>query len=327
VLPFWSDSEHTRLDTAVRVYETQVYDGDTLETVEKCEVYSTEGIQYYVFDDGELVPDSTAPDQQMSYLSINGKAYNWLQIPLIAFKYNNIEQPLIERCKTLQDAVNGIMSDFENNMQEDARNTILVLKNYDGQNLGEFRRNLATYGAVKVRYDNDVKGGVEVLKVDIDSENYNALLDTLKKALIENARGFDAKDDRLGGSPNQMNIQSMYSDVDLDANGMETEFQASFESLLVFVKDHLANTGRGNYADANASIIFNRDILINETEAIENCRSSVGIISDETIISQHPWISDVALELERLERQKQAEMSDIGDYPNMKVTEESDEDT
>lgn len=50
-----------------------------------------------------------------------------------------------------------MISDFENNMQEDARNTILVLKNYDGENLGEFRHNLSTYGAVKVRED----GGVE----------------------------------------------------------------------------------------------------------------------------------------------------------------------
>ena len=38
-------------------------------------------------------------------------------------------------------------------MQEDARNTILILKNYDGQDLGEFRHNLATFGAVKVRED------------------------------------------------------------------------------------------------------------------------------------------------------------------------------
>ena len=41
-----------------------------------------------------------------------------------------------------------------------------------------------------------------------------------------------------------MNIQSMYSDIDLDANGMETEFQAAFEELLWFVNVHLANTGK-----------------------------------------------------------------------------------
>ena len=70
-----------------------------------------------------------------------------------------------------------MISDFENNMQEDARNTILILKNYDGENLGEFRRNLATFGAVKVRDDGDVT----TLTVEVSSENYKAILDVFKK--------------------------------------------------------------------------------------------------------------------------------------------------
>ena len=41
----------------------------------------------------------------------------------------------------------------------------------------------------------------------------NILLSLLKDAIIENARGYDAKDDRMSGNPNQMNIQSMYSDI------------------------------------------------------------------------------------------------------------------
>ena len=55
----------------------------------------------------------------------------------------------------------------------------------------------------------------------------------LKKAIIENGHGFDAKDDRMANNPNQMNIRSIYSDIDLDANNMEMEFQASLEQLCV----------------------------------------------------------------------------------------------
>ena len=42
-------------------------------------------------------------------------------------------------------------------MLEDARNTIIILMNYDGENLGDFRKNLSTYGAVKVRNTNEEK--------------------------------------------------------------------------------------------------------------------------------------------------------------------------
>ena len=177
-----------------------------------------------------------------------------------------------------------MLSDFENNMQEDARNTILVLKNYDGTNLGEFRKNLATFGAVKVRYDGDTKGGVETLEINVNAENYKNILEIFKKALIENAMGYDAKDDRLGGNANQMNILSMYSDIDLDANDMETEYQAAFEDILWFVNMHLANTGHGSFENEKVNIIFNRDILMNEGEIIDNCQKSSGLISNETII-------------------------------------------
>ena len=203
-----------------------------------------------------------------------------------------------------------MLSDFENNMQEDARNTILILKNYDGQDLGEFRHNLSTFGAVKVRND----GGVETLQIEINAENYKSVLELMKKALIENARGYDAKDDRLSGNPNQMNIQSMYSDIDLDANGMETEFQAAFEQLLWFINQDFSNRGKGDFDGEDIQITFDRDILINESEAIDNCSKSVGILSDETIVEQHPWTNDVELELARLKKEKEEAMEQAQEY-------------
>ena len=313
VLPFWADDDHTILDSAIRLYPQEVWDGYTKKIIERVELFKTDGLYRYIYDGSELKPDVEAGEHE-NYFTIEeeGKEtteLNWERIPLVPFKYNKQEIPLIRRVKTLQDGINTMISDFENNMQEDARNTILILKNYDGENLGEFRRNLATFGAVKVRDD----GGVTTLTVEVNSENYKAILDVFKKALIENARGYDAKDDRLGGNPNQMNIQSMYSDIDLDANGMETEFQAAFEELLWFINNHFSNTGVGDFTD-DVAIVFNRDILINESESIENCSKSVGILSNETIVEQHPWVTDVEAEMARLQKEKEEAMAQAQEY-------------
>ena len=121
---------------------------------------------------------------------------------------------------------------------------------------------------------------------------------------------YDAKDERMSGNPNQMNIQSMYSDIDLDANGIEMEFQASMEELLWFVNKHLANTGRGSFDGTEVKVIFDRDVLINETEVINNCKNSVGILSDETIVKMHPWVSDPEQELQRIKDEKEEAMAD-----------------
>ena len=309
--PYWADDEHTELDCAVRLYRQEVYEGRERKQIERVEIFKKDGLWRYVFDDdGELIPDVELGEHE-NYLGVDTddgrKEYNWERIPLIAFRTNKQELPLLTRVKSLQDGINAILSDFQNNMQEDARNTILVITNYDGENLGELRQNLAAYGAVKVRDD----GGVTTLHIEVNSQNYKVILDMFKKALIENARGYNAKDDRMSGNPNQMNIQSMYSDIDLDANGMETEFQAAFGELLFFINAHLANSGQGSYED-KVEIVFNRDILINESEAIKNCSDSAGILSEETIIEQHPWVTDASAELKRIKKERERTRED---YP------------
>lgn len=315
VLPFWADDDHTTLDAAARLYLQEVWDGLAKKIVKRVELFKTDGIYRYVLDGSTLIPDVELGDYAPYITRKTGDKvdhFNWDRFPLIAFKYNKKEIPLIRRVKSLQDGINGLLSDFENNMEENPRNTILILKDYDGENLGEFRRNLATYGVVKVREN----GGVDSLGVVVTAENYKAILELFKKALIENAGGYDAKDDRLSGNPNQMNIQSMYSDIDLDANGMETEFQAAFEQLLWFVNQDLKTKGAGDFEQEEITVIFNRDILINESEAITNCQNSVGILSNETIVEQHPWTKDAQTELERLKKEKAEAMSDyMGAFP------------
>ena len=306
IIPGWRDADHTILDYAIRIYAMIDYSGTENEKiVEKVEIYDETGISYFQLDGGHIVPEEPFHE---AYFTVEGvHPFNWTKIPLIPFKRDADEIPLIRNAKSLQDGINDIMSNFENNMEEDARNTILILVNYDGENLGTFRRNLANYGAVKVKTVDGAAGDLKTLQVEVNAENYKAILEIFKKALIENCMGFDAKDDRLGGQPNQMNIQSMYSDIDLDANETETEFQASFEELLWFIRCHFANTGVGDFDLDNLEIIFNRDLPMVESEVINNIRNIVGILSDETLVAQHPWVDDVEMELKRKKKQEEAE--------------------
>lgn len=325
VIPLWADSEHTKLDGAIRIYEIVKYEGKKEKVIEKVEVYDDEGIHYFELSGGSLKPDE--PYFQ-TYFTVTDadeveKGYNWTKIPLIPWKYNNKEIPLIKMVKTLQDGLNTIESNFQNAMEEDTRNTILVLVNYDGQNLGEFRRNLAQYGAVKVKTVDGANGDLKTLQVEVNSENYKAILEIFKKAIIENAMGYDAKDDRLAGNPNQMNIQSMYSDIDLDANNMETEYQASFEELLWFVNCYFANSGLGDFENEEVEIIFNRDILISESEVIDNVNKSQDL-SLETRLAMHPWVDDVQAEMDRINKEREENMEQYGAFPGSEIVEKED---
>lgn len=318
ILPFWNDKDHTDLEYAVRLYEVDVYkDNETMELVEKVEVYTKKGIDRYTLDDGSLIPDPENPHSD--YLVIeNGEdaeRYNWGKIPLIAFKANNKEMPLIKRVKSLQDGINIMLSDFENRMQEDAWNTIIVLENYDGTDLSDFRQKLAEFGAIKVRSEEGSRGGVSTLNIAFTADNFKAILDLFKKALIENARGYDAKDDRMSSNPNQMNIQSMYSDIDLDADDMETEYQAAIEELAFFIDTHIYNTTGEDFTTVDFEITFNRNVLINTAELIDNCQKSTGIVSNKTILTNHPFVDNVEKEQAELKQEKADAIDSYGAFP------------
>ena len=303
VLPFWKDDEHTELECAVRVYKQATFVNDKEIMKDVCEVYDQNGVTRYFLNGSKLTPIGNKPN-----FTIDDEPFNWEHIPIIPFKYNSDEIPLIRRIKRLQDSLNEVLSDFQNTMQEDPRNTILVVENYDGADLASFRHNLATYGAVKVRTIDGVKGGVSTLKIDVKGDNYKIITTMLRRSIIENGSGFDAHEERLDGDPNLANILSMYSDIDLDVNGMETEFQSGFEELTWFLNKHFANKGIGNFEDERVEFIFNRDIYINNSDAISNCQASMGVLSRETIVSNHPWVTSVAKEMKRIEKEEQEEL-------------------
>jgi len=316
IMPLWADAEHTKLDCAVRLFQVETYDGKSSKLVKKVEVYKADGVERYIYNNNSLIPDVEAGNSNYIVIedeSGNPQGYGWGRVPLVAFKFNNKENSLLKRVKSLQDGINLMLSTFENNMSEDSRNTLLVLVNYDGQNLGEFRRNLAQYGAVKVRDEGSGGGDVRTLQVTVNADNYKVIVDIFKKALIENAMGFDSKDERLSGTPNQMNILSMYSNIELDANKMETEFQAAFEQLLYFVNAHLANSGVGDFSSEGVEVVFSRDMMMNTAEIIDNVNKSQGIVSRETLLSHHPFVTDVKEEMQRLDKEQQQEIQQYGD--------------
>jgi SPP1 family phage portal protein len=313
IVPLWRDAAHTELEAVIRVYEIEAYEGKAKKTITKVEFWSADGVRRYVLSENGLIPDVEVGELGSHFVVVQNdqeQGMNWEKVPFICFKYNDEELPLIQVIKSLVDDYDARTSDHANNL-EDLPNSTFVLKNYDGQDLGEFRRNMAMYRAVKVMDP----GGVDTLSIDINTEATEKHLDRLRKDIYEFGRGVDTQSEKFGNSPSGIALKFLYADLDMDCNIMETEFQASLEQLMWFVNVHLANTGAGDFTNQSVEFVFNRDILINETDAITNIRNSVGILSDETLVAQHPWVTDVQEELERIREQREERSEAYGGLP------------
>ena len=313
---YWKDDDKTEIDCFFHYYEMQGYEGQLEKVYRFVEVYDTNGIHKFEYINGGLKPDYSTYhfEQDVDDQIIE---YNWNRVPLIAFKANSNCVPLIRKCKALQDAINEILSQFKDGMDENAGgNSIIVIKNYDGENLGTFRRNLSTYKAVKVRTVDGADGGVEKLEITVNCENYKLILAELKKALIQNCKAYDSDELKSAGSPNEMTIKSIFSDIDLDANELETEYQASFEDLMWFVNQHFQMIGAGDFSNEQVEIIFNRDMMINDSQIIADLNNSASILSHKTLVSLHPWVNDVEAELKEQEDEEKKNLDKYGDLMN-----------
>ncbi|MDO4765174.1 MAG: phage portal protein [Eubacteriales bacterium] len=304
ITPIWSDKNHESLSALIRSYSVSEFMGGKVKEVQRLDFYTRDEI--YLFEVGN---DDFKLLKKESYIKKGEKHYSFGKIPFIYFKSNSKETILLSRCKSLQDGINTILSNFQDNMLEDKRNTILVITNYDGQDLGEFRSNLAQYGAVKVRSEEKMKGGVETLEITVNAENYKTILEILKQKLIENVRSIDLKGDRTTQAPNELNIKAMYAEMELDANATELEYQASLEHLEWFYRK-IKNL---QPEELTATVAFRRNIMVNEESLVGMIKNSVGIVSKETLLASHPLVDDVEEELERITAEKEKEQSDIYD--------------
>ncbi|MEF9840261.1 MAG: phage portal protein, partial [Lachnospiraceae bacterium] len=185
---------------------------------------------------------------------------------------------------------------------EEVKNLIFVLKGYGGSSVAEFMQGLNEDRAVVV--DSDEDSGVSVLNPQMDITALQGHYEQLKRDLIEDGQSVNKDLDKFGSAPSGVALKFMYSGLDLKCNLLETEFKMSFEMLLYFVDEYLKLIGKGDFTQRDMEIVFNRDMAVNETEIIQNCINSRGIISDETIIARHPFTTDVEEELAKLEEQK-----------------------
>lgn len=279
-------------------YKEEVVRGYNIENIPKVDIYTKDGVTRYSYETGTLIEDVTAYDYDendnpiTSYLNVGGKPYNWNRLPFIRFRYNEEEIPFIMLLKSLVDDYDRTISDDSNAIEDTANREIIVFKNLGGARLSDAVNNLRKYNAVKVEND----GGVEVHRRTAFTTDTLAHAKQTKQDIFSIGRGVDtASVDRTQLSG--VALKFIFSNLDLDCNMLETEFQSSFEDLFYFCSTWLNLTKGVDYSEEEVTVTFNRSAIINESDLIENVSKSMDIISKETAIAKHPWVDDVQKEL------------------------------
>ena len=335
VKPFWADREHTKLDQLIHYYDIEVYKGDEKKTVTYADYYSHKGVIHYIKEDKGFTRDSERPREEGNFILYkpateeikddNGNIVEttykldengnivfepqemvWDILPWVPLKYNEEEKSLLKYIKSYQDEYEALISAMVD-IIIDIPDVIKVFKGYGGTDLKDLMDNISKYRAVIVDPDGDVSS----LETKYDGANTNSLLDRLRKDAYEDGAGADMQNDNTGDKSG-VGLKFLYSDLDLDSEELEQELRVFFEWLLFFIDFDINLKDHKDYNEEEVTFNFNRTLIINENEVIENINNSRDMIPDEILLPKHPYVEDLeevqkAIEKEEQEEQKRLE--------------------
>lgn len=307
VIPVFDGSLKHRLIGAMRVYDTiDESDGEKYAVYEywtdtQCQAFRLrvsdtvdDGLMYYY-----MFTDPSNGDSMAEY------SHDFGEVPFIPFWNNNIKTDDLRNIKPLIDVYDKVYSGFINDL-DDVQELIFVLSGYGGTELNAFLSDLKKYKTIKVDAE-EGNPGVSTLSIEIPIEARNSVLEATRKAIFEQGQGFDPQPENFGNQSGEA-LKFMYSLLEMKTGLMETEFKLGFSKLIRAICKH------EDIKCDNITQTWTRNRIKNDLELAQICRDSEGIVSRQTILKNHPFVTDAEAELKQLEKEEQENLEKMEQY-------------
>lgn len=299
VAPIWKDIDHTELSGVIRKYSVLDYSSGNKVERKYVEYHTATNVYYYEYVDGILVTNTAIFENGIgphyfNIISDKVVGLDWGRVPFIPFKYTPEESTLLAKIKSLVDDYDNKTSAIAN-LIDDVPNAVTVVRNYDGSSKEEFVQNKNEYRTIFVQGDGDARS----LETPLNINELDVHLQRLREDIYEFGQGVNTADKDIRDTSG-VALRFLYADLDMDCNDWSPELEKSIMSIIDFILLDFKSKQSIDFSDVRYSILFNTDVIINETETITNCFTSKGVISDETIAANHPWTRDVDKEMKNM---------------------------
>lgn len=283
IIPLFDKTIEQNIINIIRFY--------TIDKVLNIELWDNEKVVYY------------SVDEHNKLIIEKEQLHNWGKIPFVPLYNNRHQMTDLENIKGLIDSFEKCVSDYSNNF-EDFQDVYYKLKNYAGSsqnpedvaNIIEF---LKRHHMVLVSADGDF----EAIQLEIPHVAREAYLKMIRELIFLNAQAVDM-DVLRGSSLTNTAIEAAFANLDNKCNKFLKFTRKFIENLMYFDTKFKTTRGNPEIDLSKFEVVFNTITIINVKESIDNVKNSDGIISKETNISNHSFVSDVKKELQLIEKEK-----------------------
>lgn len=214
---------------------------------------------------------------------------DWRMLPWFEMRQNKDgKTSLTPSAESMIECYDITNSDFANNLVDFADVFMKLGDTYSsGMDYGETIKMVKQFKVFE--------GNGDVQTVDIPYQARKELLQILKSGIYSALRGVDVSNIALGTTNTATAIRALYSDVDNWADGAEWYLKDWVLAVLTCAADYMGEQL------PPVNIRFTRRMIFDETAQMDAIARQKGIISDLTLLENHPLVTDAQAELERLE--------------------------
>lgn len=240
--------------------------------------------------------------------------------------------------KSLVDEYDTLCSESSDYLKKTPRSPIVV----HGYNtsMSELVTNMVMYNVIPTTED----GNVSVLESHQDVSAIEKQLNRVEDAIREQSGWVKAELGLISYSGTALRMK--YAEIDIHSQHLQATMVEAFKAFLPYMVTTLQALGLqvdfnpvetmvdadgDGKLDLPINIMFDSDVMVNETDSITNCVNSATVISMRTTIENHPWVKDVDQELRRLEEEGRSiynmgyDLSDDGESGDSNVGAVADE--
>lgn len=299
VIPIYDNTLNQELKAVIRFYKEDMVDND----VYYVEVYDAYEVKTYKSADG-----------YKSFNLIDQRPHFFRQVPIIVFELNTDRASIFDQIITLQDAYNELQSG-ELDSWDAFADAYIVMKGVTAE-----EEDLASAKKSRVfMIDSDAE--ISYLTKNINDTQIQNMLVDINNNIHKIANCPDFSQESFG-TTSGIALRYRLLGFENVASSIEANMRKALQKRIELLCEIL-NLKGGDSAWRDVKIQFTRNLPVNIEETTNIVNSLRGLVSDDTLLSLLPFITDTNAELEKVKAEKEENMS-LYSFPTG-MTEEEDE--
>ena len=232
-------------------------------------------------------------------------------VPVIVYENNRQCRGDFEKVISLIDAIDRANSDTANDF-EYFTNALLVISGVLMEEQDEEGRPL-NFKDNRVLNFADVNSKAEYLIKNINDTALENFKNRLNSDIHKFASVPDMSDEKFAGNLSGISIKYKLNSMENVTSIKESKFRKGLMRRIELIVNHLKVKNGKDYYYLDIVPVFTRNIPANDVETVNMVRSLNGIVSQETLLSQLPFVEDVHKEIKQINKEKEEALENV-DY-------------